>query len=104
MNLIAKEFVASQLNDSAVLILSEFAGAAEELEEALMVNPYDLDDIATRLKQAIEMPVEEKQQRLRSLRERITYNDLQRWSEIFLSTLLGETRIPTDAGIFTSDN
>jgi trehalose 6-phosphate synthase len=104
MNLIAKEFVASQLNDSAVLILSEFAGAAEELEEALMVNPYDLDDIATRLKQAIEMPVGEKQQRLCSLRERVNHNDLERWSESFLTTLLTEARTPPDAGIVTSSN
>src|SRR4029077_20305040 len=56
MNLIAKEYIASQVSDSAVLILSEFAGAAAELTEALQVNPYDTDQMAARISEAIEMP------------------------------------------------
>ena len=60
MNLVAKEFVASQLGDDAVLILSEFAGAADELVEALHVNPYNIDEIAARLKNAVEMPAARK--------------------------------------------
>jgi trehalose-6-phosphate synthase len=89
MNLVAKEFVASQLNDSAVLILSEFAGAAEELTEALLVNPYSIDQIATTLKEAVEMPLEEKRLRLARLRERIESNNLDSWSGKFLSALRG---------------
>src|SRR4029077_12271414 len=56
MNLIAKEYIASQVSDIAVLILSEFAGAAGELTEALQVNPYDTDQMAARISEAIEMP------------------------------------------------
>ncbi len=89
MNLVAKEFVASQLGDSAVLILSEFAGAAEELTEALLVNPYSIDQIAASLKDAVEMPLEEKRQRLVRLRERIENNNLDSWSDKFLSALAG---------------
>lgn len=90
MNLVAKEFVASQVNDGAVLILSEFAGAAEELKEALLVNPYSTDQIAARLKTAVEMPPQERRARLTRLRERIESNDLDFWSTRFLATLLGE--------------
>jgi trehalose 6-phosphate synthase/phosphatase len=89
MNLVAKEFVASQLGDSAVLILSEFAGAAEELTEALLVNPYSIDQIAASLKEAVEMPVEEKRARLTRLREQIEHNNLDSWSGQFLGALLG---------------
>jgi trehalose 6-phosphate synthase len=95
MNLVAKEFVASQLNDSAVLILSEFAGAAEELTEALLVNPYSIDQIATTLKEAVEMPLEEKRRRLVRLRERIESNNLDSWSGKFLSALRGAS--PADS-------
>ncbi len=90
MNLVAKEFVASHLNDDAVLILSEFAGAAEELTEALLVNPYDIDALARRLRQAIEMDPAEKAARLRAMRAKINANDLQYWSARFLD-VLGES-------------
>ncbi len=89
MNLVAKEFVATQLEDNAVLILSEFAGAADELVEALLVNPYSIDEIAARLKSAVEMPLEEKRRRLVRLRERIENNNLDSWSGKFLGALLG---------------
>jgi trehalose 6-phosphate synthase/phosphatase len=87
MNLVAKEFVASQLGDDAVLILSEFAGAAQELSSALLVNPYSIDQIAARLKEAVEMPSDERQARLAQLRTQVEYNDLERWSGQFLSAL-----------------
>jgi trehalose 6-phosphate synthase/phosphatase len=87
MNLVAKEFVASHLKDDAVLILSEFAGAAEELTEALLVNPYDSDALARRIRQAIEMDPAEKASRLRAMRAKINANDLQYWSARFLSAL-----------------
>ncbi len=88
MNLVAKEFVASQLDDNAVLILSEFAGAAEELKDALIVNPYNIDEIAARLKQAVEMPEDERRARLSRMRAQIEHNNLEFWSESFLRELL----------------
>ncbi len=91
MNLVAKEFVASHPADNAVLILSEFAGAAEELTDALLVNPYNPDAIADRLKEALEMRPEARATRMRALRESIRHNNLERWSANFLHALTGET-------------
>ena len=93
MNLVAKEFVASHPNDDAVLILSEFAGAAEELTEALLVNPYNTDAIADSIREAIEMRPEERANRMRMLRENIHGNNLERWSANFLSALTMETAL-----------
>ncbi|MGH7950094.1 MAG: alpha,alpha-trehalose-phosphate synthase (UDP-forming), partial [Candidatus Binataceae bacterium] len=92
MNLVAKEYVASHPDDDGVLILSEFAGAAEELKESLLVNPYDIDEIAARLKEAIEMPPRERARRMQALRERVRVNNLERWSENFLSALHNQHR------------
>jgi trehalose 6-phosphate synthase/phosphatase len=91
MNLVAKEFVASRLADDGVLILSEFAGAAEELTEALLVNPYDADQIAERLRQAVEMEATEQSARMRAMREKVQANNLERWSESFLAELADGT-------------
>ncbi len=88
MNLVAKEFVASQVGDRAsVLILSEFAGAAEELSEALLVNPYSVDQLADRIYQAVEMPPAERARRLGAMREKVHANNLERWSGSFLDAL-----------------
>jgi len=97
MNLVAKEFVASHVGDDGVLILSEFAGAAEELSEALLVNPYNADEIALRLRQAVEMGVEEKAARLRVMREKVHAHNLERWSESFLAELAPETALAQGA-------
>jgi len=87
MNLVAKEFVASRLRNDGVLILSEFAGAANELTEALMVNPYSVDQISERLRQAVEMPPQERTQRMVQLREKVRGNNLEQWSATFLAAL-----------------
>ncbi|MBV8771395.1 MAG: trehalose-6-phosphate synthase, partial [Deltaproteobacteria bacterium] len=87
MNLVAKEFVASRVVDDGVLILSEFAGAAEELTEALLVNPYNADEIAERLRQAVEMHPAEQSRRMRTMRTKVQANNLERWSESFLAEL-----------------
>ena len=87
MNLVAKEFVASRVRDDGVLILSEFAGAAEELTEALLVNPYNADEIAERLRQAVEMDPAEKSVRMHAMRGKVQANNLERWSEDFLAKL-----------------
>ncbi len=99
MNLVAKEYVAAHLGDAGVLILSEFAGAAEELTDALLVNPYDIDAIAARLKQAFEMSPEERAARLRKLRAQVHRNNLEHWSELFLDALLPERSLAAALGI-----
>jgi trehalose 6-phosphate synthase len=91
MNLVAKEFVASHPADDAVLILSEFAGAAEEMTDALLVNPYNTDAIADRLREALEMRPEARAVRMRALREKIRHNNLEQWSTNFLTALTAET-------------
>ncbi len=93
MNLVAKEFVASHPADDAILILSEFAGAAEELTDALLVNPYNIDAIADRIREALEMRPETRAQRMRALREKVRHNNLERWSANFLTALTAETTL-----------
>jgi trehalose-6-phosphate synthase len=90
MNVVAKEFVASRVENDGVLILSEFAGAAEELTEALLVNPYDADQIADRLKCAVDMSAAEKAARMSALRAKIHENNVEYWSEKFLNALAPE--------------
>jgi trehalose 6-phosphate synthase/phosphatase len=91
MNLVAKEFVASRSDDDGVLVLSEFAGAADELTSALQVNPYDVDGMADVIHQALMMPSEERARRMRELRARVMTYDVDRWVESFLEAL-GEGR------------
>ena len=88
MNLVAKEFVASRTDRDGVLVLSEFAGAASELGEALQVNPYDVDHMATRIRQALLMPAMERRSRMRALRLRVMSHDADRWSQSFLDSML----------------
>jgi trehalose 6-phosphate synthase/phosphatase len=87
MNLVAKEYIASHPDNDGVLILSEFAGAAEELHEALLVNPYDIDQIAARIKAALTMPDEIRRDHMRALRQRVHINNLENWSSSFLEAL-----------------
>ncbi len=98
MNLVAKEFVASHPAGDAVLILSELAGAAEELGEALLVNPYEAEAIAARLKQALEMGPAARAARMRALREKVRANDLERWSANFLEALSTEFELESQPG------
>ena len=97
MNLVAKEYAVSHLADAGVLILSEFAGAAQELKSALLVNPYDIDQIASALHQAVEMPIEERQERMALLRKSIESNDLHSWSQKFLGALVEGRNLQVDA-------
>ncbi|HXF55014.1 MAG TPA: trehalose-6-phosphate synthase [Hyphomicrobiaceae bacterium] len=88
MNLVAKEYVAAQEEkDPGVLILSRFAGAAEDLEEALIVNPYDADEVAQALQLAIKMPIQEKRERYRALLKRVRLRDAKHWRDSFLKAL-----------------
>jgi trehalose 6-phosphate synthase/phosphatase len=84
MNLVSKEYVAAQLEDDGVLILSELAGAADELQEALLVNPFDIEDVAEALHRALAMPADERRARMSALRHRVRANDVQAWVGRFL--------------------
>jgi trehalose 6-phosphate synthase/phosphatase len=92
MNLVAKEFVTSRSDEDGVLVLSELAGAAAEMGEALQVNPYDIDGMAQAFDDALTMPDEEKRVRMRALRERIASRDVHHWAKSFLDALGGEQR------------
>jgi trehalose 6-phosphate synthase len=87
MNLVAKEYVASRVEDSGVLVLSEFAGAADELEDALLVNPNDVDWLASTLDRAARLPAEEQRRRMASLRARVAESDVFAWSRRCLEPL-----------------
>ena len=88
MNLVAKEFVASQdEEDPGVLVLSRFAGAACELEQALIVNPYDVEGVSDALQQALQMPVEERRERWRVMIEHLRRHDITAWRERYLDAL-----------------
>jgi trehalose 6-phosphate synthase len=80
MNLVAKEFVAARDDERGVLVLSQFTGAARELTEALIVNPYDLDEAASALAAALEMPPEEQCVRMRSMRAFVAEFNVYRWA------------------------
>lgn len=91
MNLVAKEYVAAQDPRSpGVLVLSRFAGAAHELPEALIVNPYDLQSISNAIARALEMPVEERRERHAAMIARLKEWDITRWCNDFLADLEAE--------------
>lgn len=88
MNLVAKEYIAAQNpEDPGVLVLSRFAGAAEQLKEALLVNPYDVHGTAEAIQQALRMPLEERVRRHQKLLARIREHDVHWWRRRFLDTL-----------------
>jgi trehalose 6-phosphate synthase/phosphatase len=87
MNLVSKEFAASRIDEDGVLILSEFAGAADELTDALLVNPYDVDGTAEAIHTALTMDPAERRRRMRALRQQVSANDVHRWVTSFLETL-----------------
>lgn len=97
MNIVAKEYVAAQSRDDpGVLILSQFSGAADELQEALIVNPYDVDGVADAIRTALEMPLDERQRRYDCLFHRLESNTVHDWCNRFLTAL--EARRGGNAG------
>lgn len=86
MNLVAKEFVASQLDDPGVLVLSSLAGAAETMREALLVNPYNLDGTAESIHRALTMDEDERRSRMAALRKREQRDDVHQWVSSFLAS------------------
>ena len=87
MNLVAKEYVASCADEKGALVLSQFAGAAKELEGALIVNPYDAADVARAIHRAVTMPEEEQRARISSMRAAIEKNTIYDWSAKLLSDM-----------------
>jgi len=87
MNLVSKEYCAARIDNTGVLILSEFAGSASHLRRnALLINPYDMEGVANAIHQAYNMSKNERQSRMRKLRERIRTHDIFWWADAFLSS------------------
>ncbi|MDA3040666.1 MAG: trehalose-6-phosphate synthase, partial [Actinomycetota bacterium] len=87
MNLVAKEYVASRHEETGALVLSEFAGAAHQLKEALLVNPFDIDGVKNAIVAAAAMTPAEAQRRMRSMRRSVARHDAAGWATSFISTL-----------------
>ena len=85
MNLVAKEFIASRTDEQGVLVLSEFTGAARELELAVRVNPFAIDDFADALHTALLIPAQEQRRRMKSLRERVESHTVYDWAGALLT-------------------
>lgn len=87
MNLVAKEFVASRYDENGVLLLSDMTGAAKELTDALLFNPLDKNEIALKIKQAIDMPEVERVKRMSNLRKQVKTYSVEKWSNDFIKSL-----------------
>ena len=87
MNLVAKEFVATRDDAQGVLILSTFAGASHELTDALLVNPYDVQQVAESIHRALEMTEQEQAERMRRMRHNVREHNIYRWAANLLSDL-----------------
>jgi len=94
MNLVAKEYVASRSDGDGVLVLSELAGAASELGEALTVNPYDVSSLAENLDRALAMSETERRERMAALREKVRARPVELWAKTFVDALEAGERLP----------
>src|SRR3989441_1903471 len=97
MNLVAKEFVASRCDEQGVLILSRFTGAARELRDALIVNPYDTEQMAEAIRFALEMDPEERRLRMQRMRRLLKEHNVFRWAGNLIAEL-SEVRLDSSAG------
>ena len=96
MNLVAKEFVSVREDGDGVLILSRFTGAARELRDALLVNPYDVDEMAEAIRSAVEMPAGERRSRMARMRQTVREHNIYRWAGLLLGEL---ARLPGQADL-----
>jgi trehalose 6-phosphate synthase len=87
MNLVAKEFVAARTDEQGVLVLSEMTGAAQQLTDAIIINPYDIDGFASAIRRAIEMPHDERRRRMRAMRRIVAGHDVFAWASDILEGL-----------------
>jgi trehalose 6-phosphate synthase len=85
LNLVAKEYVAARIHEDGVVVLSEFAGVAHQLPEALLVNPYSVEEMAAAIEQALLMPKEEQRQRMTPMREHLQAQDITWWAREFIA-------------------
>jgi trehalose-6-phosphate synthase len=85
MNLVAKEYVAAQVDESGVLLVSQMAGAAEELPGAIVINPYETEGVAEAIKAALEMPKDECRRRMHRMRSYLSAHDVHAWADRCLS-------------------
>jgi trehalose 6-phosphate synthase len=97
MNLVAKEYVASRIDNRGVLVLSEFAGAADELASAIRINPHDIGGMKDAIMRALQMSPGEQGRRMRALRKRVLDHDVSRWSRSFLDALEDAKRVKSTA-------
>jgi trehalose 6-phosphate synthase/phosphatase len=103
MNLVAKEFVASRTDEDGVLVLSEFAGAADELGEALTVNPYDVDGVAATIARGLALHEPQRKERMRALRSTVHQFTVHDWATEFLARLPDTRRDRTPAADLPAD-
>ena len=89
MNLVAKEYVASRIDGDGVLVLSAFTGAARELTDAVVVNPFAIDDLARAIHQALTMPALERRRRMNRMRSQVAVNNIYRWAAKIMLSLTG---------------
>jgi len=104
MNLVAKEFVASRKDEKGVLVLSEMAGAARELTDALLINPNDITEIAEMIKQAIEMEEPEQAMRMQAMQQRIKSYDVVTWATDFFDQLHQIKKLQMEFNVKMIDN
>jgi trehalose 6-phosphate synthase len=101
MNLVAKEYVAARDDEDGVLVLSKFAGAATELLDALIINPYDAEGVAEAIHRGLEMDREERRMRMQRMRQHVMDHNIYRWAASILGDLRDlrmETPEPADPG------
>ena len=99
MNLVAKEYVATRVNQDGVLILSEMAGASNELDEAILINPNNFEELANALKNALEMPLEEQKKRMGILQKRLSRYTVEKWAKEFMKSLNSTLKEDTDNAV-----
>lgn len=87
MNLVAKEYAACRVDDTGALVLSEFAGAADELQGAVLVSPHDIEGLKAAILRAVHMPAAEQQRRMHAMRETVRQHDVAHWTESFLEAV-----------------
>jgi len=101
MNLVAKEYVAACQDEQGVLILSRFAGASHELPDALVVNPYDSDELAEAIHTALSMPAEEERSRMQRMRAVVKEHNVYRWAGSLIAELAAIRLAPASAAVDT---
>ena len=104
MNLVAKEYVASKTDEKGVLILSEFAGASEELEGSILVTPYDIEEFSECIKRALKMPDKEKVSRMEALRKQVSEKNIHKWITDILNEISAIAAVKSKKCCYLFDN